>query len=328
MKCIRCGMEVSDNQKICTKCGSILSEDHFYDHKIKKFHYTTRIGLIGVCVLFFLIGFIYTEIKNFSTLKKITPISELKVDYNSIHYINDLYISDGRCYTYLLDNYQQEIYKNLIEAIKNYDNEITIDTTKINSKYPGEYLLKVYDAIIMDHPEILHLGDFKTISTSLTSRTIGITYTLTEKELENAIKEITRIINKIKNDVKNKSDLEKAQYIYEYLSKTNTYIDNSPINKSAYSTLSGKYGSNSLGYAKASQILLQNNKINSIITIGSINSSTYAWNLIELNKNYYYFDVPVSSYHNENLKLNGFLKNSRKYNYIYSQIIPKIKNKY
>lgn len=328
MKCIRCGTDASDNQKICTKCGSILSEDHFYDNKIKRFHYTTKIGLITVCVLFVLCGFIYTEFKNYSTLKKITPIHDLKIDTNSIHYINDLYISDSRHYTYLLDNYQKEIYENLLTAIKNYDDEITVDTVKMNSKYPGEYLLKVYDTIIMDHPEILHLGEFKTISTSTRNRVIGITYTIEKEQLQTTIDESKRIINMIHDEIKDKKELEKAKYIYEYLSKNNNYTDTTSINKSAYSALSGKYGSNYLAYSKASQILLQNNNVNSIMTIGSIGSNTYAWNLIEINKNYYYFDVTASSYNNEDLRFNGFLKNSRKYNYIYSELIPKIKNKY
>lgn len=328
MKCTHCGIEISKNQKICTRCGTILNQDHFYDSKVKRFHYSTKIGLTFLLILFVLTGFVYTEISNILTLKKITPISELSISPNSIHFVNQLYVSDYRHYTYLLDDYQKEIYLNLLTAIKNYETQITIDTTKIKTRYVSEYLLEVYDCLMMDHPEMLHLGSIKTLSTSVDNKSIGLTYILTKEELKTAINDITIIISKIKNDIKDMPDFEKAKYIYEYLSKTSDYDNTNALNQSAYSAITGKHNSNYLGYARASQILLQNVKLDSIITIGSVGGNTHAWNLIKLQNNYYYFDITTSSYDNEQLRYNGFLKNNRKYNYIYKKLIPKIKNSY
>lgn len=329
MECKRCGALVKDEQKVCLKCGTLVDENLINEQThTKRFHYTTKLGLTIMVIIIILSYICFIRIKNINTLNKITEIKKIKVDYNSPHYINDLYKSDYRHYNYLLDDIQKEIYLNLLEAIKNFESEVIIDNNKITDKYPSEYILKVYDALNMDHPELIQLKNIKTTKVTNDYRTVSITYAFNKEKLNSSINEIKNIIEKIKETTSNMNDISKAKYIYGYLSKNNTYDSNpKSINESAYDALSNKSNPVHLAYSKASQILLQNVGINSIMTIGSVNGNMYSWNLVNLDNHYYYFDVPSSNYDNPNLRYAGFLKNSRNYSYIYKSLIPKIKNK-
>ncbi len=326
MTCPRCGIEIKDEQAVCLQCGTLLTKNIIDDKRnSKKFHYTTKLGLIILVVFIIVCLLVSNEIRYKNILSKITTIENIKVD--EIHNINNLYKSDGRHYKYILDDRQKEIYIKLLNSVKNFDNEIEINTDKI--KYPSEYLLKVFDAINMDHPELLQLGSFKISEVKVNSRIIHINYVLTKEENQKAVTETEKLIETIKNDTKDMNNYDKSKHVYEYLSKNNTYNTNDNImGMSSYSALNGKHEPNHLGYSKASQILLQNLNINSIITIGLINNKTYSWNLVNLNNKYYYFDVPISSYDKEEIRYAGFLKNSQSYSYIYIKLIPRIKNKY
>ena len=79
------------------------------------------------------------------------------IDKSSIHYINDLYMSNELYYDNL--NYQeQKLYMNLLEAINNYKANYYININKDNC-YSLEKCssmgTKAMEAIIMDHPELL-----------------------------------------------------------------------------------------------------------------------------------------------------------------------------
>ena len=84
------------------------------------------------------------------------------IDRNSIHYVNDLYMSNELFYNNL--NYQeQNLYIKLLESIKDYKSNYYININK-DSCYSLEECAsmgtKVMDSIIMDHPELLQIASY------------------------------------------------------------------------------------------------------------------------------------------------------------------------
>ena len=330
MKCDNCGCEVDKNQTICLRCGKLLNANlNEIEIPKQRFRYTKKLGIIILFIVIFISIIVFNQIKQITILNKITPIEEINVSPNSFNYVNELYKSDHRHYKYLLDDNQKEIYERLLNSIKNYEPSIIIEKDKIDSKYLNEYLIEIFDAVNMDHPELIQFSTISYYNTIKEFNTVNIVYCIPKEKLNNALSEFKNVINEVKINTKNLNDYEKVKYVYDYLSENNTYdTTNSNMNQSAYSAISSKYSPVCSGYAKASQILLQNIGIESIITIGTINSTAHAWNLVKLNGNYYYFDATISSNNDSNLKYSGFLNKSSKYSYIYKKMIPKIKNKY
>ena len=111
------------------------------------------------------------------------------------------------------------------------------------------------------------------------------------------------------------------KYVYEYLALNNNYGSKSNLlNQSAITAFLKNESPVCYGYAKASQIILQNMGINSILVTGDLNGGSHAWNFVELDNQYYYFDVTMS---NGKLDYSGFLtKGNRKYTLDYPKMVP------
>ena len=259
----------------------------------------------------------------FSFYKNIGIEKYLNDNYVSKYKVNDLYNSKELNYRMLLDNDEKEIYDLYISKLINFETSLKIDMSKYN--YSHEHLLfekfiKVNQALIMDHPEIIYFG-YPSMSTfDNKTLNVSIIYALNKEEYNYALKDIENQISKIKNNTSNLNDYEKVKYVYEYLGNKNEYgVRGSSISQSAYSAFNDNLSPVCAGYARASEIIFNNIGITSVLISGKLKSNWFSgdsheWNVVKLDNKYYNYDVTQSSIGKSttgNISYYGFLNNNK-----------------
>ena len=221
------------------------------------------------------------------------------VDKSSLHYVNDLYMSDGRVYnTYLNDN-EKKMYMFLLNQSKKYKmiNEISFnDYGCSNYQELGNLITKSHYALLADHPELINYSGFSW-------KYYDNKFTLTlDFSVGNFVKayigetRIKRIISNIKEDTKDMSDLEKIKYVYEWIGTNNTYdtvFTYSSKNQSIYNVFMNK-NAVCAGFAKASAVIFQNIGITAY-TITGESTGPHMWNIINYNDKWYFYDSTVAT---------------------------------
>lgn len=229
----------------------------------------------------------------------IRPINKNELiteDYkDSDSYINDLYYSDEKFKSNLSAD-GKKVYDALVESSKK--NETTIKVSC--SEECANDFSNAYYSLYLDHPELLGF--------------VGVDYCKYEDEnlicknysgiskLKTTLgtQRILREVDVVKRDTKNMNDKDKIIYVYNYVASHN--YDHifmiAKSNQSAYSFFTGGK-SVCAGFAKASQILLQNVGIDSMLVL----TPEHMWNIVKYEDKWYTFDATVgASYRNKKHK--------------------------
>lgn len=250
------------------------------------------------------------------------------VDKNNVSYINDLYYSDERIYKEHLNDKEKEFYRDYLEKIKNNTKKIIMDTK--NEYCEGEdqcinFILKIHNAILFDHPEIIDLSSLIiTVNQKETRITLGYTFNLKIFKYLGT-KKIERIINEIKIATKDLTDLEKIKYVYNWIGKNNEYdriFTYSANNQSYYNVFIKNKGVCS-AFAKASQLIFQNIGIKSYVVTGLMNGGQHMWNIVELDGKNYFFDSTAATAENNNQRRGLTQKAFNDYTINYPDFFPK-----
>lgn len=320
MRCPKCTNEVPNDSKICPICQNIFAS-YFKEVKLTKKQklklFAHRILFPTTISLIILTLIIYIITKNKVKINRITDIENLT--RNNTNYINDLYISDERHYKYLLTNEEKEIYDIIINEIQNFNQSITINLEKYNineSDFIAENLKNIRCILAMDHPELIN---FKSLIYTLNDKTIHIRYEIAESQ-DYMVKQIQTKIEQIQEETNNLSEYEKVKYVYNYLAEENI------ANESSSAACIITKNCNDQGYAKISQIIFQNLKINSLLATGSIENKYHEWNIVKIENKYYNFDVSASKKNNQ-LSYDGLLFKNPKYKLYYKKLMPNINGK-
>lgn len=225
------------------------------------------------------------------------PVETNKLDKNSYHYVNDLYESDGRIYK-MLDKDEKKMYRTMYENSKKYNKKIKFYISEYNcTDYNecGELVDIAHFALHIDHPELFNYESYRWVSNE-TEFKLTLDFAIQTKITDQiALMKTERVLAKIKEETKNMNDLEKIQYVYDWIG-TKKY-DKLTLGSGKNQTIYNFFMHNKsvcLGFAKASQIIFQNIGINSYIAIGDKNGS-HAWNIVEYKDKYYYFDASVAA---------------------------------
>lgn len=242
------------------------------------------------------------------------------VDKTSEWYVNDIYMSNQYYYDNLLNDEERELYKNLFQKLKNIEDDIYLGEST-------ETVLKVWNSIICDHPEMINITS---LSYSNYGNSIKLNpgyLTKSKFLLKQKERKVQRKIKKIVKEVEGKSEYEKEKKIYEWLGERSSYghtfLNSDQSAYTAFSTLSNTVCS---GYGKAAQILLSNVGVDSIINI----NSNHLWNTVKLDGEYYFFDATVTSSTGEsyegNISYMGLNQNKYTSNYeiLYPSILPDV----
>lgn len=261
-----------------------------------------------------------------------------KVDRENIHYVNDLYMSSAMIYNKHLTDEEQKMYMQIFKNTKKYENKVNIKLADYNCDTTSKcsaMLLKVHEALMVDHPELMNYATitYKYQSDNLSDIVVTIKFALDSKVKETInIEKTKRIIDNLKRETDDMTDKEKIKYVYEWIGDNNTYdhlFTHSSKNQSIYNVFM-KHNAVCAAFAKASQIIFQNIGIESY-AISGYSTGPHMWNVIKYQGKYYYYDSTVAASINDktNPRYYGGL-NQEKMNYYqadFPEWYPKIEIK-
>lgn len=243
------------------------------------------------------------------------------VDKTSEWYVNDIYMSNQHYYKILLNEEEKELYRTLLGKLKHMETDIYLG-------YDTETILKVWNALICDHPEMINITGLKYIDYGTSIKLQPGYLTTSEFSLELKERKVQKQIGKVVKEIAGKNEYKKTKYIYEWLGKRSSYGKTLSLNsdQSAYTAFETLSNTVCAGYGKAAQILLSNVGVSSIINI----NSDHLWNTVKLEGEYYFFDATVTSLTRETYEGNvAYMglnqnKNTSNYEILYPTALPNV----
>ena len=159
-----------------------------------------------------------------------------------------------------------------------------------------EAVEKVYQCVLIDHPEYFYVEGYEYAVYSMGDKLLGIeinaTYTMEEQECREYKAQIDEAVAEIlKQAPKNGSDYEKIKFVYEYIIYHTRYDKNAEQNQNIYSVFAGN-ASVCQGYAKATQYLLNCLGVECTLVFGKVgDGEAHSWNMVKADEEYYYLDT-------------------------------------
>lgn len=222
--------------------------------------------------------------------------------YSESFEINELTINMNSYYYNKLNDGQKKIYESIANAVKNFQSEFPIrDYVADNKENFAQEVSIAIAAFINDHPEVFYIeSQYSTYTLSGFNGDIGyIKLNYTESTLEDVNSKIEIIKQKIQEYItgtENLSDYEKELYIHDKLAQSVTYSDLEDLPR-AYHTAEGPFLENigvCDGFTKTLQILYDQLGIDSIIVLGVLDDNPHAWNLVNIEDDWYHVDLTSS----------------------------------
>ncbi len=155
---------------------------------------------------------------------------------------------------------------------------------------------KVYQCVLIDHPEYFYVEGYEYTVYSMGDKLLGIeinaTYTMEEQECREYKAQIDEAVAEIlKQAPKNGSDYEKIKFVYEYIIYHTRYDKDAEQNQNIYSVFTGN-ASVCQGYAKATQYLLNCLGVECTLVFGKVgDGEAHSWNMVKAEGEYYYLDT-------------------------------------
>lgn len=221
-----------------------------------------------------------------SLIKK--QISKEPVVEKSSRTASDEYVWSQRTnsdYNYnQLDEKLKKAYSDIAKGCLELDE--VIETAQLS---PSE-LEEVIPAVLRDYPIIDWVDKQYSYSNALGKTTIKLSYTRKKEDVRLRISQLDGHAAVILKDISpNMSDYEKALIVHDKLVNSIEYTLDVPNQHNVYGALVDKQATCE-GYAKAYQFLLLKLGLNTIVVYGDA-GGPHAWNMVELNGNYYNVDV-------------------------------------
>lgn len=266
-------------------------------------------------ILLIISFFVY---KNYTRIVPLNP----KINKSSKQYVNNLYMSDGRIYNNYLDSTEQKMYMLILKNTKNHKRTEKVSIKNYPCTSPESCLAIVtnaHAAILADHPELI---GYSSLSVLYDSGTMTITLDFATNIFQEnlGLPVIERMIYDIKQATKNMSDIEKIDYVYNWIGKNTKYdyvFTYASKNQSIYNVFIKK-NAVCAGFAKASQVIFQNIGIESYIVTGT-STGPHMWNIVKYKDKYYYFDSTIAAATNKSKdgliqeKMNDYIMNNPKW---------------
>ena len=192
---------------------------------------------------------------------------------------------------------QQRVYDDVLSALLRRQEHIPV-----KGIHPQE-LQPIHKALYYDHPELFYMthapgiqqsGGFMGVSITFLCKSIfsaGVIQSY-QKKIEEVKAQLRPLISSAKND------FEKEKIICDYLLGTVTYQIDNTLNQNAATALVQQRAQCS-GVAKAVKLLLDWLAIPCIVIDGEVNDPVsrqrgpHAWNLVQLDGNWYHLDVTL-----------------------------------
>lgn len=277
------------------------------EEKIRKTKKRKKIvsTIVSSIVLVFIVSYLF--INFFRPVKK-----DKRLDKDSIHYVTDLYYSDGRFYEKYLSDNEKKIYKILMKDLKDLKPTTEFNCYEIGSDNATDCvgdIYKVIDVILMEHPDLFWYR-FSAFEDRVTteSTVVPLRHRYVSKNklyLYFVERRLHRKIDELASDYKDLSDDKKVEAVYTWLGETTSY--STLIDDKAGTAWSALLDDDSVcaGFAAASSLLFQYMGIESHVVTGNT-SGPHAWNFVELDDGYYWYDATVGGSRGPNSNNRGF----------------------
>ena len=208
-------------------------------------------------------------------------------------------ISEGKYAYQGLDEEGKQVYDEILNAILHHTEKITVATLD------PEVLKLAFEDVSSDYGGLFWISGYSYTEYTRNSKLVSIEfapkYTMTHKEQKKMQKKIDSAVEEFLSGISpTDSDYDKAKYVFENLIQQVDYDKDAENSQNIISTFINKK-TVCQGYASATQYLFDQLNIPSVIVTGSANGEAHAWNLIQLDGEYYYMDTTWgnSTYLNE-----------------------------
>lgn len=219
-------------------------------------------------------------------------------------------------YEQLSEN-EKDFYNRLLDAINSF--ELTVK--KVPEWLNEKSLKKIFDFVLIDHPEIFWFEGKYTFYTDNSNQKITkleLKYCLTKKDSDIRKEEIQKAIVPFEKGINSSmSDYEVAKTIYHNIisivdydsvsldKDNNTEEINTPDDLRSIYGVFVNHKAVCSGYSKATQYLMNKYGIEcTLVTGASKKDDLHAWNLINLEGDYYYLDITWDDHSNTDLEKN------------------------
>ena len=189
-----------------------------------------------------------------------------------------------------LDGEEQQLYVDILSTLLRFETEVTLNTTS------AEKLDKIFQCVLMDHPEIFYIDGYKyteyTVGEEIRRLTFSGNYLYAKEEADKRTEQINQSVRDMLSGIDKKAtEYEKVKYVYETIIDRTEYDLSATDNQNICSVFIGGR-SVCQGYAKATQYLLRELGIASGMVIGTVkNGEGHAWNIVRIDGEWYYVDT-------------------------------------
>ncbi len=224
---------------------------------------------------------------------------ELRQQMNALDLPKDVKsISAGRyAYESLYDE-EKKIYDQMLDAVMNHEEEVTLSTSD------GRRLEDIFNCVKADYGGLFWVESFRYTQYQRNGQTevmsFAPNYIMTQKERASVQKKIDKQVKRYIKGLSKATDYEKVRAIYRRLIQKVDYNLKSENNQNIISVFIGKE-TVCQGYASAMQYLMDRLDIPCVIITGMAKGGPHAWNLLQLDGEWYYVDVTWgnSKYHDD-----------------------------
>ena len=195
-----------------------------------------------------------------------------------------------------LDAQEQIWYGEIEQALGEMTDTVKLSTEPIGQGLDEQDIDRIFQCVLIDHPEIFYTTGYTYTKYSRGDRTVGIdfagTYSLPGEEAVNKAEEIRGRASEWLSDIpSDASEYDKVKAVYEKIIFSTDYDLNASDNQNIASVFLGN-SSVCQGYAKATQYLLNHLGVMCTLVQGTVDTGeAHAWNLVRVDGDYYYVDT-------------------------------------
>ncbi len=198
-------------------------------------------------------------------------------------------ISEDKYAYRCLDDEAKQVYDGILNAILNHTESITVSTLD------ADVLKLAFQNVTSDYGGLFWISGYSyteyTMNDELVSIEFAPKYTMTLEERKEMQKQIDEEVERFLSGISPEAtDYEKAKYVFENLIQQVDYDTKAKNSQNIISVFKDKK-TVCQGYASATLYLLNQLDIPAAIVTGLANGEAHAWNLIQLDGQYYYMDT-------------------------------------
>ena len=189
-----------------------------------------------------------------------------------------------------LSEKEQDIYIEILWTLQGFRENVKL------SSLDNDEISKIFQCVLNDHPEIFYVDGYTytqyTLGDAIKKITFTGTYSMEREAAAERQKQIDSYVNQCLGELpQGADDYGTVKHIYEYLINHTEYDNSAEDSQNICSVfINGK--SVCQGYAKATQYLLKEAGLESVLVLGTVSTGEgHAWNLVSIDDEWYYVDT-------------------------------------